>query len=61
MIGLAVNKFAARARELSRGLVSEEESDFLDIKSPIFVAGALSVGVVMSILAAIVDWEESRY
>ena len=43
------------------GVASEEKSDFLDMKSPILVAGALTVGVVMSIFVAINDWEESRY
>jgi hypothetical protein len=61
LIGLALNKFSIRSRELMHGVASEEKSDFLDMKSPILVAGALTVGVVMSIFVAINDWEESRY
>jgi hypothetical protein len=61
LVGLALQKFSTRCRELTEGAVSEKQSDFLDVKSPILVAGFLTVGVVISVVVAINDWEKSRY
>ena len=61
LIGLAVHKYYKRTQELERGVSEQSKSDFLDIYSPIVIAGALTVGVVVAITIAIHDWEVSRY
>lgn len=61
IIGLSLNKYATRYRELTKGAVNESASDFLDIKMPVFIAGVLSFGIIVAILLAIHDWEVSRY
>jgi hypothetical protein len=61
IIGLALFKFATRHRELTRGVVSEMSSDFLDTKIPVFIASVLTLGIFLAIVVAIHDWEVSRY
>ena len=61
LIGLALYKYGRRTAELSKGVVDEASSDFLDIYSPILVAGVLTVGIVIAITMAIQKWETSRY
>ena len=46
---------------MKAGLIDESKSDFLDIYSPIVIAGALTVGIVVAITIAIHNWEISRY
>jgi uncharacterized membrane protein YidH (DUF202 family) len=61
VIGLSLYKYAKRMRELDRGIASEFKSDFLDIYSPIMMAGLISLGVIIAIAIAIQNWESSRY
>jgi hypothetical protein len=39
----------------------DSRSDFLDIYSPIVIAGMLTVAVFLAVLIAIQQWESSRY
>ena len=61
VIGLAIRKYVKRLEELTRGLSDENNSDFLDIVSPILIASILSIGVGVAIIMAIHNWEVSRY
>lgn len=61
LVGYTFYKYSIRGRELVRGVTDEARSDFLDIYSPIMVAGLLTIGVFLSILIAIQKWESSRY
>jgi hypothetical protein len=61
VIGIAVYKYSTRYRELTRGVTNESLSDFLDMKTPVFLASILTLAVVVGIIVAIHDWELSRY
>lgn len=61
LIGLVLYKYFKRNSELKNGIVSESKSDFLDVYTPILIAGVLTIGIVIAILIAIQEWEKSRY
>ncbi len=61
IIGLSLYKYARRSRELERGIADESKSDFLDVYSPIMMAGLITIGVIIAITIAIQNWEASRY
>lgn len=61
IIGVACYKYARRYRELTLGVVDEGSSDFLDIKTPIFIACIFTFGICVAIVVAINEWEVSRY
>lgn len=61
VIGIALYKYSTRYRELTRGVAGEYASDFLDIRTPVFIASILTLAVAVGIIVAIHDWEASRY
>ncbi len=61
LIGHALWKYYRRYRELETGVTDESKSDFLDVYSPIVIAGILTIGVTVAVTISIHDWEESRY
>ena len=42
-------------------MAGEYASDFLDIRTPVFIASILTLAVAVGIIVAIHDWEASRY
>jgi hypothetical protein len=61
LIGCALWKYYRRYRELEVGVTDESQSDFLDVYSPIVIAGILTVGVTIAVTISINEWEKSRY
>ena len=61
LIVLVTYKYWKRNSELVKGVVDESRSDFLDVYTPILIAGVLTLGVLIAITIAIQEWETSRY